>query len=239
MTSAFLTARWENLVLLNYVVDPALLQPLVPAGTELDDWSGRCYVSLVGFQFLDTRVLGMPLPGHRNFEEVNLRFYVRREAPEGRRRAVVFIRELVPRWAIATVARAVYNEPYLAVPMSHRIDLDAHLGGSVHYGWNSAGHGYAIDARVEGRPAYLDPASEGAFITEHYWGYTRQRGGSTLEYEVEHPRWLVWEPTVATFTGPVAGLYGPVFGPVLAAAPASAYVALGSPVVVHRGVRLD
>jgi uncharacterized protein YqjF (DUF2071 family) len=239
MRAAFLTARWEHLVLLNYIVDPACLRPLVPAGTELDDWNGRCYLSLVGFRFRDTRILGVPIPGHRNFDEVNLRFYVRRNAPDGRRRAVVFIRELVPRRAIASVARAIYNEPYLAVPMSHRVALDPSTGGSLRYGWRFGGHDYAIEAVVQGQPAHLDVASEGAFITEHYWGYTRQRDGSTLEYEVEHPRWLVWEPTTATFTGPAAALYGPTFGPVLEAPPASAHVALGSSVVVRQGVRLD
>ncbi|MEO8482246.1 MAG: DUF2071 domain-containing protein [Acidobacteriota bacterium] len=236
--SRFLTARWEHLVLFNYIVDPACLRPLVPAGTELDDWHGRYYVSLVGFQFRNTRVLGVPLPGHRHFEEVNLRFYVRRDAADGRRRAVVFIRELVPRRAIAAVAYAIYNEPYLAVPMSHQVDVNPTTGGAVRYGWRFRGTDYAMDAVVEGRPAYLDPSSEGAFITEHYWGYTRQRDGGTLEYEVEHPPWLVWTPTAATFTGRALELYGATFGPVLMNPPASAFVALGSPVVVRRGRRL-
>ena len=113
----FLTARWEHLVLLNYVCPAALLEPLVPAGTTLDRWEGEALVSLVGFLFSDTRLLGVPVPFHRTFEEVNLRFYVRGPAPDFRR-AVVFIRELVPRWAIAAVARGIYNEPYLSVPMS-------------------------------------------------------------------------------------------------------------------------
>ena len=234
----FLTARWEHLVLLNYAVDPACLRHLVPAGTELDDWRGRHYVSLVGFQFRDTRVLGVALPGHREFEEVNLRFYVRRPAADGYRRAVVFIRELVPRRAIAFVARAIYNEPYLAVPMSHNVKLDPDVGGSIAYGWTFRGHPYSIEARVEGSPARLAPDSEGAFITEHYWGYTRQRDGGTLEYQVEHPRWPAWTPAIATFNGPAAELYGPSFGGILAETPASAFVALGSPVVVRRGVRV-
>jgi uncharacterized protein YqjF (DUF2071 family) len=32
---------------------------------------------MVGFVFKDTRVLGIKWPFHVNFEEVNLRFYVR------------------------------------------------------------------------------------------------------------------------------------------------------------------
>ena len=119
----FLTAEWRHLAILNYVVDPAVLKPLLPAGTELDFWHGRTYVSMVGFRFLNTRVLGLPIPFHRHFEEINLRYYVRRRSGDGSwRRAVVFIREIVPRFAIAFVARTVYNEPYIALPTSHRIE---------------------------------------------------------------------------------------------------------------------
>jgi uncharacterized protein YqjF (DUF2071 family) len=235
----FLTARWEHLLLLNYDVDPALLRPLVPLGTELDTWQGRCFISLVAFRFRDTRLLGLSIPAHRDFEEANLRFYVRRRGPDGLwRRAVVFIRELVPRRAIATVARLVYNEPYLAVPMTHRIDVTAQAGGTLAYGWQFQRVEYAMTATVAGPATPLVPGSEAEFITEHYWGYTRQRDGGTLEYRVEHPPWAVWSAKVASFTGPGAQLYGPELGTVVAGQPASAFVALGSAVAVHRGVRL-
>jgi uncharacterized protein YqjF (DUF2071 family) len=235
----FLTARWERLVLLNYEVDPGLLLPLVPAGTELDPWDGRCLMSLVGFRFLDTRLLGIPIPGHRDFDEVNLRFYVRRQGDDGiRRRAVVFVRELVPRWAIATLARWIYNEPYLAVPMTHDVRLTPEVGGSATYGWRYRGASFALAAEAHGPAQPLVPGSEAEFITEHYWGYTRQRDGGTLEYQVEHPSWNVWTATRATFNGPGELLYGSDFGPILAAPPTSAFLAVGSPVAVHKGVRL-
>src|SRR5262245_29274579 len=130
----FLTARWEHLLLLNYLVEPRLLASLVPRGTELDSWQGRTYCSLVGFRFVDTRLLGLPMPWHRDFDEVSLRFYVRRTTGAGElRRAVVFVRELVPRWAIATLARLAYNEPYLAVPMDHTLAVSSESGGRVEY----------------------------------------------------------------------------------------------------------
>ena len=229
----FLTARWEHLVLLNFVCPPELLDPLVPAGTTLDRWDGHALVSLVGFLFSDTRLLGLPVPLHRTFEEVNLRFYVRGPAPEFRR-AVVFIRELVPRWAIAAVARGIYNEPYLAVPMRHRWSLTKD-DGEISYGWTYAAADFEIGARVIGAPAPLQEGSEAEFITEHYWGYTRQRDGRTLEYQVEHPRWHVWTASECWFRGPAASLYGQEFGAVLSGEPRSAFVAVGSPVVVHHG----
>jgi uncharacterized protein len=233
----FLTARWENLVLLNYVCPRALLEPLVPAGTELDTWEGHALVSLVGLLFSDTRLLGVPVPFHRTFEEVNLRFYVRRPSPD-RRRAVVFIRELVPRWAIAAVAKGVYNEPYVALPMRHRWSLTTD-GGEVRYGWTYRGADFELGARVSGPAAPLSVASEAEFITEHYWGYTRQRDGSTLEYQVEHPAWRVWTASDSWFRGSAAVLYGADFGALLSTTPRSAFVAVGSPVAVHHGRRLE
>jgi hypothetical protein len=234
-----LTARWEDLALINYSCSPDLLQPLVPRGTELDAWNGETLISLVGFMFRDTRVMGLRVPFHVTFEEVNLRFHVRRVDPaSGLRRAVVFVRELVPRVAIATVARVFYNEPYLAVPMSHRSSLDAERGGSATYSWYYQRRSFALAAEARGPARRAAPGSEAEFITEHYWGYTRQRDGSTLEYRVEHPAWLVWEAASASVTGAVSSLYGPALGPVLATAPRSAFVAVGSHVSVHRGRRL-
>jgi uncharacterized protein YqjF (DUF2071 family) len=236
----FLTAHWGPLVLLTYPCPEGLLAPLVPAGTELDRWQGETLVSLVGFLFDDTRLLGWPIPFHRTFDEVNLRFYVRRIAADGSlRRAVVFVRELVPRWAIASVARRIYNEPYVAVPMAHAIELDPARGGSVEYTWRHAGRAFALSARVDGPAARLERGSAAEFITEHYWGYTRQRDGGTLEYEVEHPPWRVWSASEARFAGASDRLYGTDFARILAAPPQSAFVAVGSPVAVHNGRRLD
>jgi uncharacterized protein len=236
----FLTARWEHLVLLNYACPAALLAPLVPAGTTLDPWQGQTLVSLVGFRFEDTRLAGIPIPGHRSFDEVNLRFYVRRVAADGSmRRAVVFIRELVPRRAIAAVARWLYNEPYLRVPMDRTIALDQRRGGTAEYRWQHDGRRFAIGGAVTGPAQALVPGSEAEFITEHYWGYTRQRDGGTLEYEVAHPRWAVWTADTASFAGAAERLYGPDFARILSASPFSAFVAVGSAVSVFRGRRLD
>src|SRR5438477_5664134 len=134
-----LSADWRYLVMLNYEVDPDLLEPLVPAGTVLDRWRGRTLVSIVGFRFADTRVLGAAVPFHRDFDEVNLRFYVRRHLPSGEgRRGVVFVRELVPRLAVALVARWAYNEPYRAVPMGSTAP-DSRIGapGRIVYEWRT------------------------------------------------------------------------------------------------------
>lgn len=283
-TRRFLTAEWRDLAMLNFAIDPAILAPLVPRGTELDSWHATTYVSLVGFRFLRTRLLGLPVPWHRDFEEVNLRFYVRRREGGELRRGVVFIRELVPRRAIAAVARVWYNEPYIALPMRHRIsraglpggrtlaaasshdaddritsanarpnasadasadaNADADVGAdmdapvSVEYQWQRAGVWEGFSLRASGEAAPVDAGSEEEYITEHYWGYTAQRDGGAVEYEVRHPRWRVWPAVDIRVTCDVAALYGPAFVPALSQPPRSAFIADGSAIAVHQPRRL-
>lgn len=229
----FLTADWRYLAMLNYEIDPALLAPYVPAGTALDFWRGRCYVSVVGFLFLNTRLRGLPIPGHINFEEVNLRFYVGRQATDGWRRGVVFIKELVPRRAIAAVARWVYNENYQALPMRHRLAVNGAV--DLAYEWKFNGRWQGLQARAQGAAQPLDPESEATFITEHYWGYARQRDGGTVEYQVAHPPWRVWEVKEYGLDCDVAELYGREFVAPLQNAPTSVFVAEGSAVAVYGG----
>ncbi|MFN2384065.1 MAG: YqjF family protein [Gemmatimonadota bacterium] len=237
----FLTAEWRSLAMLNFEIAPEVLAPYVPRGTALDTWNGGALISMVGFLFRHTRVRGIPIPFHRHFEEVNLRFYVRREGPEGWRRGVVFIRELVPRRAIAWVARTRYQEPYRALPMRHRIAMDqaeAGASGAVAYQWRHNGRWEGLSAETAGRPILPAPDSEAAFITEHYWGYTALRDGCTAEYQVTHPPWAVWPARQATLDCDVAGLYGAAFVPALRAPPRSAFVAAGSAVMVSAGHQL-
>lgn len=228
----FLTAEWRNLLMLNYVIDPAVLQPLAPAGTELDHWQGRAYVSVVGFRFLNTKVRGLPIPFHRNFDEVNLRFYVRRRQAFGWRKGVAFVKEIVPRRAIAFVARAIYNENYVRHPMRS----SAVIPGAVHYEWSRKGAWEGLSATAVGDAFLPATDSEEMFITEHYWGYAAQRDGSTLEYGVEHPPWRVWRCEDAKLSCDVLSLYGECFAPFLTVPPVSAFLAEGSPVIVRRGV---
>jgi uncharacterized protein YqjF (DUF2071 family) len=217
------------LAMLNYAIDPALLRPLVPRGTELDFFGGKCYVSLVGFRFLRTRVCGLRIPFHSDFDEVNLRFYVRREAAGEVRRGVVFVREIGPRMAIAKVARWAYGERYVALPMAHRI-----AGIDVEYRWRLGGNWNSIAVCGEGTPGAANEGSLEQFITEHYWGYAAQRDGRTREYRVEHERWRVWQTRSAKFTGECSAIYGADLARCLRREPDSAFLADGSAVVVHR-----
>ncbi len=237
----FLTAEWRNLVMLNYEVEPGVLSSRVPAGTELDIFNNKTFISVVGFMFLNTRVLGLPIPFHVNFEEVNLRFYVRRKDGNEWKRAVVFIKEIVPRWAIATVARVVYNEQYAAMKMRHKLDLEngrLKSDSTVEYGWRYKGTWNSVSAKITGNPQSLVDGSEEEFITEHYWGYCAQRDGGTMEYQVEHPRWNVWQVSKTKLDCDVANVYGREFIDFLSGKPSSAFVADGSEIAVCKGIRL-
>ena len=226
--------------MLNYRVPPEWLAAFVPAGTELDSWDGAAYVSLVGFLFRDTRVFGIPIPFHRTFEEVNLRIYVRRVVDGEVRRAVTFLRELVPRRAIALVARLTYNEPYRALAMRHRIELHGRdtTPSTVAYEWRESSRWTRLAVEPVGDGEPLRSGSEEEFITQHYWGYTRQRDGSTIEYEVRHPAWRVWQLRSAVIEGDLAPVFGERFATVLAGRPHSAFLADGSAVTVHSSTRL-
>ncbi|MEX2171441.1 MAG: DUF2071 domain-containing protein [Pirellulales bacterium] len=233
----FLTAQWRHLAMLNYEIDAAVLAPYVPAGTELDRWNGITYASMVGFLFIDTRVRGWAIPFHRNFEEVNLRFYVRRRAPEGWRRGVVFIRELVRLPAIAAIARWCYQENYRTARMWHRVHAsDGHA--EAHYAWRLAGREHSLGVTAVGPMQTLRAGTLEEFIAEHYWGYSAQRDGSTKEYRVAHPSWRVRTATTAHFDCDVAKLYGPQFAEFFTPEPQSAFLAEGSAVELFRGRKI-
>lgn len=226
----FLTAEWRDLIMANYEVDPAILLSRVPAGTHLDLHDGKCFVSLVGFMFLNTRVLRMPVPFHINFEEVNLRFYVVRETEGKIRRGVVFVKEIVPRYAIAQVARTLYGEPYECWKMSNARD-----DSSVSYLWNNptCANLIAVDRGENlGVPA---ADSHGEFIIEHYWGYTKRGINRTDEYKVEHPKWELFTADNARIDVDFNGTYGNEFAFLTEQQPFSILLAKGSEIAVYKG----
>lgn len=234
----FLTAHWRHLVMVNYEIDPALLKARVPPGTELDFWNGKTFVSLVGFRFLETRLRGWRVPFHTSFDEVNLRFYVRFKGAGGWQRGVVFLKEIAPRAAVVLIARWVYNEQYVRLPMRSTVELPTAANGhsgSVAYSWKWAGRWNGLSAQISGPSASLEPGSQTEFIAEHYWGYSVQRNGSTLEYQVDHPPWRAWQADSYRLDCDVETLYGPDFARVIGQGASSAFVADGSEVAVYSG----
>lgn len=238
----FLKAEWRKLVLAQYEVDPAVLAPRLPHGLELDFYctggERRCYVSLVGFLFDRVRVKGLGFPFHTRFEEVNLRFYVRRLERNGVvKRGVVFLREYVPRMAISLMAKWLYEEPYQTLPMAHQIRLD-HDSLKVSYEWERKGKRQRLAVLADPCPTAMQAGSEEEFITEHYWGYTKRSRGATSEYAVEHPRWCVYPVQNFEVKADFDALYGDAFASLNSQKPASVMLAEGSEVTVFEGKRL-
>src|ERR1700722_1312752 len=231
----FLSAEWRDLVMLNFEVESDLLNRYVPAGTSLDSFKGKIYVSLVGFRFCRTKLLGrFPIPFHTDFDEVNLRFYVRRKEGAEDRRGVVFIAEIVPKPAIAKIARAFYGENYMYLPMKHAIEtFDS--GKKIDYQWRVDGKWCKLSAQTANESHRPSEGSLEQFITEHYWGYSSQRSDGCLEYHVSHAPWQVWATTIAGLEGDSSSLYGSELGAVIQRRPDSAFVADGSPVIVFKG----
>jgi uncharacterized protein YqjF (DUF2071 family) len=222
--------------MLNYAVDPSLLERFVPRGTELDAFDEVTYLSLVGFEFNRTRMFGIGVPFHQAFEEVNLRFYVRQRS----RRGVVFIREFVPKRAVAFIAQFAFNENYSCVAMSHRIETrDPDATVRAEYAWGTGANRSVMRAETDGESFLPAEGSASQFISEHYWGYAAQRDGGCLEYEVQHPRWKLRSARRARFSGNAVAVYGEEIAECLNRNPDSAFLAEGSAVTVFQGKRID
>lgn len=220
--------------MLTFAVDPARVIDRVPIGTTLDAWHGQTLVSILGFQFLDSNVLGAPVPFHQSFEEVNLRFYVRHASQGAVRRGVVFIRELVPRPLVGGMARLLYREPYQIVPMRSRVNPGP--PPDVEYQWQCTGQGRGrwctIAGAGSGEGAEPHAGSLEEFLTERHWGYNGEPGKETLEYRVDHPRWRVWHARDTRIDYDAEPLCGIELGRELKA-PMSALLADGSRVTIH------
>jgi uncharacterized protein YqjF (DUF2071 family) len=228
----FLTAEWRDLAVLSFPIEAGVLAPHLPYGLELDLWEGQALVSLVGFQFLDTRVLGVPAWPYRNFTEVNLRFYVRRLANDGVRRGVVFIKEIVPYGVVAWLARTLYNENYVSLPMRTAVEP-----GRAEYRWTRRGADNWIGVRTSGQPSFPVAGSIDEFIIEHQWGYSATRSGECLEYRVERPQWRTF-PVTSHDMAVDSQVYGAKFAAALAAEPISVILAEGSGVSVSFGEKI-
>lgn len=231
----FLTARWSNVVLATYKVDPGVLTPLLPPACRLDLAGGQGLVSLVAFDFLDTRVLGVRWPGFVNFPEVNLRFYVRHgrnDQDDTERRGVVFVREFVPQLFVATLARWTYNEPYKAVPMRSTVSESGNEL-SVEHRLSVAGKQMRIGVRADA--ATVRPADESAeaFLIEHQWGYGVSRRGRLIRYQVTHEPWDVHPVRSFELEWDWAAAYGPRFAFLQGVEPTSVVLAAGSTVSVY------
>ncbi|HEX8574669.1 MAG TPA: DUF2071 domain-containing protein [Flavobacterium sp.] len=228
----FLTAEWNDLVVINYKIDPKILESYIPTGTVIDLWNEKCYISLIGFMFENVKVLGIKIPFHVNFEEVNLRFYVKRLENNEWKRGVVFIKEIVPKHAISTVANTLYKEHYETLKMRHS-KTENETSKVFRYEWQKDKKWNTITMQTAKNPFLIAPGSEAEFITEHYFGYTQYSKNKTIEYGVTHPRWEQLEVINYTIDVDFESTYGSDFAFLQNVQPVSTFLALGSKITIE------
>lgn len=231
MSRSFLQAEWRKLLMTNYEIDPEILKPYLPYKTELDLRNNTCYVSLVGFMFLNTKLLGFKVPYHINFEEVNLRFYVKYNYNGQWRRGVVFLKEIVPKPALTLVANVLYKEHYQTLKMSHKWKSEDDYQ-QVEYKWKKNNKWNSIEAKTSFHPQEIIQESEAEFITEHYWGYTKISDFKTSEYEVQHPKCQVYNVMNYSIDVDFESVYGNQFSFLKNQTPKSIFLAEGSEIAV-------
>jgi len=234
----FMTAAWRDLAILNYEVEASVLAGRVPPGCELDDWNGTHFITVAGFRFLKPRILGLALPFRNDSVEVNLGFYVRRRAGSAWRRGMAYIKEMSSRRLIAYLARHLFGEDAVALPMRHaHLSAAGHDGRMFTYGWRRRGAWEGLSVRSAGPPLAYSEDSEEAFLMDRYWAFAR-KGESTFETQVEHPRWRLYRGDAATLDADIPHLFGPEFMEALCFPPRSALTADGSSVIVRRRHRV-
>ena len=229
---SFLKAEWRKLAMANYAIDKDILKKYVPAKTELDLWNDTCYVSLIGFMFLNTKILGVKIPFHINFEEVNLRFYVKYKDGEEWKRGVVFIKEIVPKHAITLIANTLYKEHYDTMPMSH-VWSETDDSRSFAYNWRCKNQNQSFKVTTEKDLVQITEGSEAEFITEHYWGYSKRDNNKTIEYEVTHPKWQQYLVKNFEINVDFGLVYGSDFAFLNDLSPKSVFLAEGSAITVE------
>lgn len=232
----FLSAAWHNLLFANYAIDPDVLIPFVPKGTSLDFYKGSCYISLVAFQFLNTKVFGIPAFTKRNFDEINLRFYVKRTLFDGSERSgVVFVKEIVPSRLIAWVANTFYGENYVAMDTNHVIKTANGQQMEFAYSCGTQGSSNSFSGVISAKNEPVEHQGLESYVTEHYWGYSSPSQNKTVEYEVQHSRWQINNVTEYSIDFDFKYLYGTPYKLLSEIEPTSVLYCHGSEIAVHLG----
>ncbi|MBL7830120.1 MAG: DUF2071 domain-containing protein [Saprospiraceae bacterium] len=231
----FLKARWENIVMVNYTVDESILRPYLPYGVEIDTYQNQAFVSLVGFRFVQSTIFGLPIPYLGNFDEVNLRFYVKRTDGTELKRGVVFINELVPFKVVAFLANKLYKEHYSYAKMKSSIQVENNIK-NINYSWQPKQIEYSIHASFSDSKDEIIQDSLEEFIYEHYYGFTKVNEQETWEYRVNHPRWQTNKLLNHKINCDFGEMYGQDFSFLNHQAPFSIYNAIGSEVTIDWNV---
>ena len=228
----FLKANWENIIMVNYEIDPEILRPFLPKGVTIDLFEGKAYISLVGFMFKKTKIFNIPIPRFGTFEEINLRFYVKREEGHFVKRGVVFINETIPYPLVAWVANWLYKEHYSVVPTKHLFSKSESTQ-QLQFEWLANKKWNSIFVETETQLKEMEPNSFEEFIYQHYYGFTKVSENATEEYRLQHPRWKVYPVTKYAINCDFSAMYGKEFSIINHTQPKAVFVADGSAVKIE------
>ena len=228
----FLKANWENIIMVNYEIDPKILIQFLPKGVEIDLFNEKCYISLVGFMFKKTKLFNIPIPWFGTFEEINLRFYVVRKENNEIKRGVVFINETIPYPIVAWMANKLYKEHYTVVPTKHKINHEIKIK-KVKFEWfiNKKWNSIYVESSAKSSPMEQDSLEK--FIYEHYYGYTKIDESKTEEYKLQHPSWKTNEVINYNIDCDFEAMYGKSFSVLNLKKPEAVFIAEGSSVAVE------
>ncbi len=238
MKTHFLRAEWNNLIMANFAVPPEILLPFVPAKTELDFFEGDAYISLVGLMFLNTRIFGLSIPYHNNFEEVNLRFYVRHNERGNWTRGVVFIKEIVPRQAVAFFANNLYYEKYITLKMKH-FHLENVEYSETGYEWLHQNKWHSFSAKAAKKSTRIRLGTSEEFLADHYYGFSKYNDTKTYIYQVDHPVWETFKVLDYSIDCDFGSLYGERFSFLNKIAPRTVLMTQGSQIKIFQKRILD
>lgn len=231
MKNTFLKANWENLIMANYEVEPSILKSYIPKGVELDFYKYKTYISLVGFMFKKTSLFGVPIPLFGSFEEINLRFYVRKIEGKKIKKGVVFVNETVPFKIVALLANKLYKEHYISIPTKNNINIGVHK--YINYEWKMKDKWNSISVQSDTNKYKIEPSSMEEFIFERYFGFTKLSSNSTQEYGIHHPKWMTNKILNKKIDCDFGLMYGDAFSSLNYQAPSSIFIAEGSQVSVN------
>lgn len=226
-----LTCQWRKLAFFNYIVSPEIIEKYLPRHTEIDFFNGQCFVSLVGFQFKDVAIEGIKVPFHTDFEEINLRCYVRHFDGQGWRQGTVFLSEIADKRLLTALANSLYNENYRTMPTKHS-QKEAPQGNQYGYYWKSENQWQQMEVSTATRPVSVDPESETAFLIHKLWGYGKHNEQQTNQYQIDHPLWQVYPVQQYSLEVDFSKIFGPEFAHLKGRKPHSVILAEGSPINV-------
>ena len=228
----FLKAKWENIIMANYQIEPKLLLPFLPKGVSLDLYQGKAYVSLVGFMFKNTKLFDVPIPFFGTFEEINLRFYVVSKEGDELKRGVVFINETIPYRLVAWIANKLYKEHYTVVPTKHQL-IKTSESNHIQFEWLLQKKWNSIAVDFDSKTESMKTDSLEKFIYEHYYGYTKINEHQTEEYQLRHPSWKTHKINDYNIDCDFEVMYGKSFSILNQTKPTAVFIAKGSDVAIY------